>query len=163
LILFYLADVNQKPKADAGGNFEVELPINAVIVNGSKSKDDWAIVKWKWTRDDKSLAVGKVAEKSDESPILILTDVIAGKYIFNLTVFDEQGLSDTDTVTVVVKSDPKLLNLVEITIDVNSRHLTNAQYNTLTGKLALLVIDGSKLKVSIKEVTSRRTGFIKKQ
>jgi hypothetical protein len=140
-------NVNQKPKADAGGNFEVELPINAVIVNGSKSKDDWAIVKWKWTRDDKSLAVGKVAEKSDESPILILTDVIAGKYIFNLTVFDEQGLSDTDTVTVVVKSDPKLLNLVEITIDVNSRHLTNAQYNTLTGKLALLVIDGSKLKV----------------
>lgn len=145
-ILFF-ADVNQKPKANAGGDFEVELPRNAVLVNGSKSKDDWAIVKWKWTRDDKSLAIGNVAEKSDESPVLILTDVIAGKYVFNLTVYDEQGLSDTDTVTFIVKNDPKLINLVEITIDVTAKHLTQAQYNTLTGKLALLVIDGSKLKV----------------
>lgn len=123
------------------------LPINAVMVNGSNSKDDWAIVKWKWTRDEKSLAIGSVAEKSDESPILILTDVIVGTYIFNLTVYDEQGLSDTDTVSIVVKNDPKLLYLVEITVDANAKHLSQAQYNTLVGKLALLVVDGSKLQV----------------
>lgn len=139
--------MNQRPVAKAGGNFEVQLPINALMVNGSNSKDDWAIVKWRWTRDEKSLAIGSIAEKSDESSILVLTDVIVGTYIFNLTVYDEQGLSDTDTVSIVVKNDPKLLYLVEITIDVNARHLSQAQYNTLVGKLTLLVVDGSKLQV----------------
>lgn len=117
------------------------------MLNGSESKDDWAIVKWKWTRDENSLAIGYIAEKTDESPVLILTDVTVGKYIFNLTVSDEQGLSDTDSVTFVVKNDPKLFYLIEITIDVDAKFLTEAQFNTLKGKLALLVKDGSKLQV----------------
>lgn len=142
-------DKNQEPTADAGPDFEVELPKNVVMLNGSNSKDDWAIVKWKWTRDDKSLAIGNIAEKTDEQPVLILTDIAVGKYIFNLTVYDEQGLSDTDSVTLLVKNDPMLYYLVEITIELDAKTLTQAQYNSLTGKLALLVKDGSKLQVRI--------------
>lgn len=138
---------NQKPTANAGPDFTVELPKNVVMLNGSNSKDDWAIVKWKWTRDENSLAIGYIAEETDESPVLILTDVAVGKYIFNLTVYDEQGLSDTDSITFIVKNDPKLFYLVEITIDVDAKSLTEAQFNTLRGKLALLVRDGSKLQV----------------
>ncbi|KAJ8910157.1 hypothetical protein NQ315_007486 [Exocentrus adspersus] len=138
---------NQKPTANAGEDFTVELPRNVVILNGSNSKDDWAIVNWKWSRDENSLAIGNIAEKTDESPILIITDITAGKYIFNLTVFDEQGLSDTDSVTFIVKNDPKLFYLVDITIDVDAKFLTEAQFNNLKGKLALLVTDGSKLQV----------------
>ncbi|XP_060521492.1 dyslexia-associated protein KIAA0319 homolog [Cylas formicarius] len=138
---------NQKPTANAGPDLILELPANAVIINGSQSKDDWAIVRWKWTREDKSLAIGNVVEGTDVSPILILTDVSVGTYVFNLTVFDEQGLSDTDTVTVIVKNDPKLFYLVEITINVDAKFLTEAQYNNLRGKLALLVTEGSKLQV----------------
>ncbi|KAJ8953581.1 hypothetical protein NQ318_003003 [Aromia moschata] len=138
---------NQKPTANAGDDFTVELPRSIVTLNGSNSKDDWAIVRWKWTRDENSLAIGSIAEKTDESPVLILTDVAIGKYIFNLTVYDEQGLSDTDSVTFVVKSDPKFFYLIEITIDIDAKYLTEAQYNTLKGKLALLVKDGSKLQV----------------
>lgn len=142
-------DKNQKPTANAGGNFEIELPRNVIIVNGSKSSDDWAITKWKWTRHDASLAMGSIAEKSDESPILELTDVTVGKYIFNLTVYDEQGLSDTDTVTFIVKNDPKQFYLVEITIDEDVKHLTAAQYNNLKAKLALLMKDGTQLQVCL--------------
>ncbi|KAJ8931838.1 hypothetical protein NQ314_015235, partial [Rhamnusium bicolor] len=138
---------NQKPTANAGEDFTVDLPKNVVVLNGSNSKDDWAIVKWKWTRDENSLAIGYIAENTDESPVLMLTDVTVGKYIFNLTVYDEQGLSDTDSVTFIVKSDPKLFYLVEITIDVDAKSLTEAQYNSLKGKLALLVKDGSTLQV----------------
>ncbi|XP_023029330.2 dyslexia-associated protein KIAA0319-like protein isoform X1 [Leptinotarsa decemlineata] len=150
---------NQKPTADAGKDFSVELPKNVVILNGSDSKDDWAIVRWKWTRDDSSLALGNIAEKTDESPILILTDLAIGKYVFNLTVYDEQGLSDTDSVTFTVKNDPKLFYLVEITIDIDARSLTEAQLRTFKGKLALLIKDGSKLKVSSvrSEVRSSKT------
>lgn len=138
---------NQKPTADAGTDFEVELPKNIVTLNGSNSKDDWAIVKWKWTRDPNSLAIGNIAEKTDESPVLILTDLAVGKYIFNLTVFDEQGLSDSDTVTLTVKNDPMMYHLVELTVDLDAKTLTQAQYDLMTGKLALLVRDGLKLQV----------------
>lgn len=145
---FIFADKNQRPTANAGGNFEIDLPRNVIALNGSKSSDDWAITRWKWTRHDSSLAVGNVAEKSDESPVLIITDVTVGKYVFNLTVYDEQGLSDTDTVTFIVNNDPQLYYLVEITIDADVKHLTEAQYQTLKGKLALLVRDGTQLQVS---------------
>lgn len=127
----------------------MELPINGLIINGSQSKDDWEIVKWQWTRDEKSLAVGNIVENTDQSAVLILTDVTVGTYIFNLTVFDKQGLSDIDSVTVTVKNDPMLFFLVELTVDVDAQFMTEAQYNTLKAKLALLVNEGSTLKVSI--------------
>lgn len=144
----FFKDENQKPTANAGPDLVVELPVNGVVINGSESKDDWEIVKWQWTRDDKSLAVGNIVENSDQSPVLVLTDVSVGTYIFNLTVFDKQGLEDTDSVTVVVKNDPKLFYLIELTIDVDAKFLTEAQFNNLKAKLALLVNEGSKLQVS---------------
>lgn len=146
--LIYLIDKNQKPVANAGGNFEIDLPRNVVVLNGTKSSDDWAVTRWKWTRHESSIAVGNIAEKSDETPLLQLTDLVVGRYIFNLTVFDEQGLSDTDTVTFVVNNDAKLYYLVEITLDEDVKMLKEAQYATLKGKLALLVQDGTQLQVS---------------
>ncbi|XP_066137669.1 dyslexia-associated protein KIAA0319-like protein [Euwallacea fornicatus] len=138
---------NQKPTADAGPDLILELPINGLIINGSESKDDWEIVRWQWVRDDKSLAIGKIVENTDQLPILILTDVTVGTYIFNLTVYDEQGLSDTDTTTVVIKNDPKLFFLVELTVDLDAKFMTEAQFNTLKAKLALLVNEGSTLQM----------------
>lgn len=91
--------------------------------------------------------MGNIAEKSDETPLLQITDLVVGRYVFNLTVFDEQGLSDTDTVSFIVRNDPKLYYLVEITLDEDVKVLTEAQYGTLKGKLALLVQDGTTLQV----------------
>ncbi|XP_050298376.1 dyslexia-associated protein KIAA0319-like protein [Anthonomus grandis grandis] len=140
-------NVNQKPTANAGPDLTIELPVKGIIVNGSQSKDDWEIVKWQWIRDEKSLAIGNIVEGTDQSPVLILTDVSVGTYIFNLTVWDKQGLEDRDTVTVIVKNDPKMFYLIDLTIDVDARFLTQAQFDTLKAKLALLVNEGSKLEV----------------
>lgn len=145
----FILDKNQKPTANAGPDLEFELPRNVIYINGSASKDDWAIVKWKWTRDEKSLALGNIAENSDQSPVLIISDVAVGKYILNLTVFDEQGLSDTDSVTINVKHDPKLFYLIESTIDIYANYLTEVQYEILKRKLALLVSNEHKMIVSI--------------
>lgn len=145
---YLFADKNQKPLADAGEDLTVELPQNVIYLNGSKSHDDWAITRWKWTRNEKSLALGNIGEKSDETPVLILADMTPGVYTFNLTVFDEQGLSDTDTVTLTVNSDPMLYYLVEIALVCDVNHLSEAQFASLKGKLALLVDDGAKLIVS---------------
>lgn len=138
---------NEKPVANAGGNFTVELPRNVVFINGTKSKDDWAIVRWQWQRDLSSIAIGKIAEGTDSSPILILTDLDVGHYVFNLTVFDEQGLSDTDQVHFQVKNDPKLFHLVEITINADITDFTENEYAKLKAKLALLMANGQKLQV----------------
>ncbi|KAF5285922.1 hypothetical protein FQA39_LY04383 [Lamprigera yunnana] len=138
---------NQKPKANAGGNFEIELPRNVISINGSKSTDDWSIEQWKWIRDDSSLAMGNIAEGSDSLPVLLLINAVAGKYVFNLTVYDKQGLSDIDTVIVTVKNDPKLYYLIEMIIDSDINHVSEAQYRVIKGKLALLVQDDAKLQV----------------
>lgn len=72
-----------------------------------------------------------------------------GKYVFNLTVYDEQGLFDSNKVVFTVNNDPKLYYLIEITINVEANKLTELQYGNLKGKLALLVRDGTRLQVKI--------------
>lgn len=70
-IIFFL-DKNTPPKANAGGDKTVVLPISAIILNGSLSWDDLAIVKWDWIREPNSLAAGNIILNSDHSPVLIV-------------------------------------------------------------------------------------------
>lgn len=125
----------------------VVLPANVIFINGTKSSDDLAIVKWKWVREDVSLAVGNIVKGSDETAVLMLTNVSPGRYVFRLNVWDEQGLSDSDTVSLMVKEDPQLYQLVELTVEADSRRMTESQFQMLQAKLALLVRDGTKLRV----------------
>ena len=55
---FAISDENHPPKANAGGDKIVTLPISLVTLDGRKSSDDRGIMSYLWTRDDKSLAVG---------------------------------------------------------------------------------------------------------
>ena len=52
------SDENLPPKANAGGDKIVVLPVSVVMLDGSHSSDDKGIVSYHWTRDDKSLAAG---------------------------------------------------------------------------------------------------------
>ncbi|XP_049856046.1 dyslexia-associated protein KIAA0319-like protein isoform X1 [Schistocerca gregaria] len=130
---------NASPKANGGGDQTVILPVSVVIVNGSQSSDDLGIVKWLWTREDSSLALGKILGDSDKHPVLMLIDVVPGRYVFRLKVEDEQGASDEDTVSIIVKADPHMLHLVELTLNVEGRRLTVAQQVALERKLSLLL------------------------
>lgn len=95
--------INDPPKANAGGDVVVTLPSALVKLNGSGSTDDVKIAEWMWSREPESLAAGLVLAPSESSPVLQLTNLVAGKYIFKLTVKDEQGLSDQDIATLTVK------------------------------------------------------------
>lgn len=46
------------PRANAGGDKTIFLPCDVIIMNGSLSSDDIAIVKYEWNRDPASLAAG---------------------------------------------------------------------------------------------------------
>lgn len=60
------------PKANAGGDFSVTLPLSVVMVDGSKSRDDVAVTKWLWEKETMSLAAAKVINSSDHSPVLMV-------------------------------------------------------------------------------------------
>ncbi|XP_076756183.1 dyslexia-associated protein KIAA0319 [Xylocopa sonorina] len=136
---------NAPPKANAGGDQVVVAPISALIINGSKSTDDLRISEWTWTRDSSSLAIGTIIQNTDKSPILMLTDIVPGRYVFRLKVMDDQGLSSEDTVSVIVKSDPQLLHLVELTLNIGANMLTVSQKNSLVLKLQMLLRDEASI------------------
>ncbi len=53
-----IADENHPPKAHAGGDKIITLPVSLITLDGRESTDDRGIVSYSWTRDDKSLAAG---------------------------------------------------------------------------------------------------------
>ncbi len=53
-----ITDENHPPKAHAGGDKIITLPVSLITLDGRESTDDRGIVSYSWTRDDKSLAAG---------------------------------------------------------------------------------------------------------
>lgn len=58
---------------------------------------------------------------------------------------DDQGLTGTDTVSVIVHPDPMLLNLVQLTFTVGVSVLTQSELESLKQKLILLLSDNTRL------------------
>lgn len=76
-----------------------------------------------------------------------ITNIVAGRYVFKLTVTDAQGLMGTDTVSIIVHEDPLVMNLVELTVTVGVTVLTQAEIESLQQKMMLLLGDNVKLRV----------------
>ncbi|XP_013199393.2 dyslexia-associated protein KIAA0319 [Amyelois transitella] len=139
---------NSPPKANAGGDQVLNLPIPVLILNGSKSSDDFRIISWKWTRSASGLASGTVILGSDTQPVLMLTNIEPGRYVFELTVTDDQGESGRDTVSVQVKPDPLDMNLLELTLNTPVSTFTQGQLDSLVQKMTLLLKDDIKINVT---------------
>ncbi|CAF4879290.1 unnamed protein product [Pieris macdunnoughi] len=139
---------NSPPKADAGGDQVLNLPLPVLILNGSKSSDDFRIVSWKWTRLSSGLAAGTVILDSDKESVLMLTNIEAGRYIFELTVTDDQGESSRDTVSVQVKPDPLEMKLLEMEVHTPISTFTKNQLDSLLQKMMLLLKDDVKVNVT---------------
>lgn len=139
---------NSPPKADAGGDKVLNLPVPVLILNGSRSSDDFRIVSWKWARSGSGLAAGTVILDSDTQPVLMLTNIEAGRYVFELTVTDDQGESDRDTVSVQVKPDPLEMSLLEMTLNIPVSTFTQGQLDSLVQKMALLLKGDVKMNVT---------------
>lgn len=65
-------DENAAPKANAGDDRTVVLPVSMLILNGSASSDDLGITKWEWKLDGTSRALGRILGDSDTTPILMV-------------------------------------------------------------------------------------------
>lgn len=72
-----IQEKNAPPVAHViGGDRNLTLPLSVIILNGSLSSDDLAIVNYSWTRESDSLAVGSVIGKSDKEAVLMVRILI---------------------------------------------------------------------------------------
>ncbi|XP_052086040.1 dyslexia-associated protein KIAA0319-like protein isoform X6 [Mytilus californianus] len=130
---------NSKPVANAGEDQILMLPIDIVKLDGSKSSDDKGIVKYSWTRDPTSLAAGDPLNGSDHKAVLQLVNMVSGRYTFKLTVLDAEGLSSSDSASVLIRDDPHEEDMIELDIDTDIRQFTEKDKENLQSQLLLML------------------------
>lgn len=64
---------NTPPVANAGGDQSITLPVSAIYLNGTKSSDDLGVVRYTWTRDGGSLAIGNIVGNTSSEAVLIVS------------------------------------------------------------------------------------------
>jgi hypothetical protein len=91
---------NEFPKANAGNDIAITLPLDSVILSANASTDpDGSITNYAWSK------ISGPASFSIANPAAIQTQatrLIEGAYQFELKVTDDKGLAAKDTVSVTV-------------------------------------------------------------
>ncbi|XP_072836244.2 dyslexia-associated protein KIAA0319-like protein homolog [Pogona vitticeps] len=93
---------NKPPKADAGPDKELTLPVDSTTLDGSKSSDDQKIVSYLW---EKTRGPDGVKLENANSSVATVTGLEVGTYEFTLTVKDERNLQSQGSVNVIVKEE----------------------------------------------------------
>jgi hypothetical protein len=98
--------INLPPKANAGGNITVQLPLNLVVIlDGIRSYDeDGKIVSVKWRQMSGPNTLRIASPTSYKS--YVTGEFKAGVYTFELSVTDDKGDSATDRSILTVKAAP---------------------------------------------------------
>ena len=92
---------NQPPKAYAGPDQTITLPISNITLSGSGKDSDGKIATFKWIKLSGPTA-GNISKPT--SPSAKVTGLTEGKYKFQLTVTDDKGATGSSTVTITVKA-----------------------------------------------------------
>ena len=93
---------NQSPVAKAGNDVNITLPTNSTQVSGSASSDpDGSVASYSWARIS-----GPTQYSISNSNIVnpLISNLVAGAYVFRLTVADNNGATATDDITINVNS-----------------------------------------------------------
>ncbi|KAG7466339.1 hypothetical protein MATL_G00163670 [Megalops atlanticus] len=93
-------DDDDKPPIANGGQDRVVQPQDTVTLNGIESRDDKKIVSYQWRLIKGN--PGAVIEKTHFEDEVMVSNLSAGVYKFQLTVTDTIGQSDSTEVTVLV-------------------------------------------------------------
>lgn len=111
---------NNAPVANAGSDKTLTLPSNATTIYGSGSDSDGSIASYSWSKK----SGGSVSMTGTTSKDLKLSNLVAGTYVFTLSVKDNDGATDTDDVSVIVKSSTTTTNTAPVANAGTDRTLT---------------------------------------
>ncbi|HWJ27805.1 MAG TPA: PKD domain-containing protein, partial [Flavisolibacter sp.] len=120
---------NKPPVVNAGNDIVITLPINTIKLAGTGSDSDGVISKYTWTKVSGPQQYSIVSSTTDTTTV---TALIAGDYIFRLTVTDNAGSTAFDEVKVTVKPAPNKIPVanagadIEITLPVDSATLNGS-------------------------------------
>jgi poly(3-hydroxybutyrate) depolymerase len=92
---------NHAPKANAGSDQSITLPNSSVQLSGSGTDNDGSVVSYSWSK-----VSGPQASFNPSIPNPLVTGLVAGNYVFRLTVTDNLGATDTDEMSVTVNTPP---------------------------------------------------------
>ncbi|XP_063041338.1 dyslexia-associated protein KIAA0319-like protein [Engraulis encrasicolus] len=132
-------EVDKPPVAKVVSSATVTLPIRTAVLDGTRSTDDKGGVTYLWTRDESSPAAGDVLNGSDHQAVLLLGNLVEGKYAFTLTVTDSKGQTSVDHGSVEVKPDVSEHDLVELLLDVRVSQVTERQREMLLRQVGVLL------------------------
>ena len=102
------AVVNQPPVVSTSKDTTLLLPVSVFKLYGTASDPDGSINTYSWAKQSGPFATLTGAETS----VLTLSDLIAGTYVFRLTVTDNQGAAAFADVKITVK--PNLTNYLPV-------------------------------------------------
>jgi hypothetical protein len=92
---------NAAPVARAGSDITITLPNSTAYLYGNTSTDDGSIASYNWVK----LSGPSTGNLSNATSYKATAwGLVAGTYVYRLTVKDNNGASDTDDVQVIVKS-----------------------------------------------------------
>ncbi|AHM62227.1 Kelch repeat-containing protein [Flammeovirgaceae bacterium 311] len=119
---------NLLPVANAGADQTITLPVNSVVLAGSGTDEDGTISGYSWTQVDGPNIAG-FSSKMVNNPTVI--DLIAGSYVFSLTVTDDKGgISQADLVNVIVNQNAS--NIQEVVSYTLINAVTEQDIQTIT-------------------------------
>jgi hypothetical protein len=121
----------QPPVANAGANQTIQLPVNQVALDGSGSDaPSGNITSYSWTQVSGPSSANWSAPSASKTNA---TALVAGTYVFELTVVDNNNAKATDQVTIIVNA---AINIAPVA-NAGSSITINLPTNTAT-------LDGSK-------------------
>lgn len=139
--------INQPPSANAGSDQTLSLPTSTTNLSGSTSTDlDGTIASYKWSK------VSGPAEFSFSNADIMntsLSNLVAGNYVFRLTVTDNLGATDTDDVSVTVNDPGQPTVSQRVLIDIGPTATTSPDasgnyWNTMTSATSGVKVSNAK-------------------
>ncbi len=123
---------NQAPTANAGADKSISLPTSLVTLTGSGTDPDGSIASYSWIRVS---GPNVPVLSGNTTTVLTATGLIAGTYVFRLTVTDNGGLTGTDevnvTVTAAAAGPANAVNVFQAIYDVGYRYYLVQDFGTL--------------------------------
>jgi hypothetical protein len=108
---------NQPPVSNAGADKTITLPVNSVTLTGSGTDVGGSISAYAWTRMS---GPNTPVLTGTTTTTLAASNLVAGTYVFRLTVTDNGGLTAFDDVNVVVGAAPSPIPVPASLINVAS-------------------------------------------